>query len=376
MTTARRTSPQPMETDNRATDSSPDDTASRKHSPIPGKIAEVKSHPERKRRASSESGDSAMTKTSEGKDDDDEDENDDDEKILVGQNIDPERLKAFNMFVRLFVDENLDRMVPISKQPKDKIQAILEACDRQFPEFHERSRKRIRTYLKSCRRMRRSKEHNGWEPLRPTPPHLTSAAAESLLATACENESQNAKRMRLGLEPLPASAMVNHNPIVSSQTPPNTQPSNQQQPPPVVTQTPSQPTNLSSPRSINCSVPTATDFLRNQPPPPTFRSAPEFTQSFFTNGHGAALFRPGFPSYQHPAHHHPPMLPHAPITANATTNGEFGPTDLSMKKSSNKGQLSPSEVTAIKQLIAGYRESAAFLYRSADELEQLLLQQN
>ncbi len=66
------------------------------------------------------------------------------------------------MFVRLFVDENLDRMVPISKQPKDKIQAILDACDRQFPEYHERSRKRIRTYLKSCRRMRRSKE-NGWE---------------------------------------------------------------------------------------------------------------------------------------------------------------------------------------------------------------------
>ena len=69
------------------------------------------------------------------------------------------------MFVRLFVDENLDRSVPISKQPKDKIQAILEACDRQFPEFHERSRKRIRTYLKSCRRMRRSKEQNGWEPV-------------------------------------------------------------------------------------------------------------------------------------------------------------------------------------------------------------------
>lgn len=41
--------------------------------------------------------------------------------------------------------------------------------------------------------------------MRPTPPHLTSAAAESLLAQACENESQNAKRMRLGLEPLPVS---------------------------------------------------------------------------------------------------------------------------------------------------------------------------
>lgn len=33
-------------------------------------------------------------------------------------------------------------------------------------------------------------------------PHLTSAAAEAILAQACENESNNAKRMRIGLEPL------------------------------------------------------------------------------------------------------------------------------------------------------------------------------
>jgi len=67
------------------------------------------------------------------------------------------------LFVRLFVDENLDRIIPISKQPKEKVQAILEACDRQFPEFHDRARKRIRTYLKSCRRMRRCKEGSGLE---------------------------------------------------------------------------------------------------------------------------------------------------------------------------------------------------------------------
>lgn len=68
------------------------------------------------------------------------------------------------MFVRLFVDENLDRMVPISKQPKEKIQAIIESCSRQFPEFQERARKRIRTYLKSCRRMKK----NGMEMVSPT----------------------------------------------------------------------------------------------------------------------------------------------------------------------------------------------------------------
>ncbi|CAG5136674.1 unnamed protein product, partial [Candidula unifasciata] len=372
MTSAKRTSPQCVDTETRTADASPEGAHSRKASPIPGKVLIGKGHPERKRRASCESGDSVVTKTSEGKDEEDDDDNDDDEKIPVGQNIDPERLKAFNMFVRLFVDENLDRMVPISKQPKDKIQAILEACDRQFPEFNERSRKRIRTYLKSCRRLRRSKEHNGYEPLRPTPPHLTSAAAESLLATACENESQNAKRMRLGLEPLSASVMSSHNLAVTPQTPPNTQPAPQPQLQPAVTT--AQPHRMASPRPGNCSV--SADFMRHQPPAATFRPAQEFTQSFFTNGHGAALFRPGFSSYQQPAHYHPTLLPHATITANATTNGDVGPTDLSVKKSNSKGQLSPSEVTAIKQLIAGYRESAAFLYRSADELEQLLLQQN
>lgn len=37
---------------------------------------------------------------------------------------------------------------------------------------------------------------------RPAPPHLTSVQAEQLLARACENESENAKRMRMGLEPI------------------------------------------------------------------------------------------------------------------------------------------------------------------------------
>uniref|UniRef100_A0A3B5MFY4 Nucleolar protein 4-like b n=1 Tax=Xiphophorus couchianus TaxID=32473 RepID=A0A3B5MFY4_9TELE len=126
-------------------------------------------------------------------DDDDHDDHDDNDKINDTEGVDPERLKAFNMFVRLFVDENLDRMVPISKQPKEKIQAIIESCSRQFPEFQERARKRIRTYLKSCRRMKK----NGME-TRPTPPHLTSAMAENILAAACESETRNAaKRMRL-----------------------------------------------------------------------------------------------------------------------------------------------------------------------------------
>ncbi len=65
------------------------------------------------------------------------------------------------MFVRLFVDENLDRMVPISKQPKEKIQAIIDSCTRQFPEHAGKARKRIRTYLKSCRRNKRTRDQAG-----------------------------------------------------------------------------------------------------------------------------------------------------------------------------------------------------------------------
>merc|ERR1719347_152559 len=139
-------------------------------------------------------------------DDDDDDEDDGNDENFDGLNRDPERLKAFNMFVRLFVDENLDRHVPISKQPKEKIQAIIDSCTRQFPEYSERSRKRIRTYLKSCRRTKRSREQAGLDiNNRPTPPHLTSVLAEQLLARACENEAENAKRMRMGLEPVSQS---------------------------------------------------------------------------------------------------------------------------------------------------------------------------
>merc|ERR1719410_14680 len=123
-----------------------------------------------------------------------------------GFSRDPERLKAFNMFVRLFVDENLHRHVPISKQPKEKIQAIIDSCTRQFPEYTERPRKRIRTYLKSCRRTRKAREQAGLDTNnRPTPPHLTSVLAEQLLARACENEAENAKRMRIGIEPISQS---------------------------------------------------------------------------------------------------------------------------------------------------------------------------
>lgn len=94
------------------------------------------------------------------------------------------------MFVRLFVDENLDRMVPISKQPKEKIQAIIESCSRQFPEFQERARKRIRTYLKSCRRMKK----NGMEVHADTEPFLLFVMVRRLILPPCGQHSTDTEK--------------------------------------------------------------------------------------------------------------------------------------------------------------------------------------
>ncbi|XP_069383744.1 nucleolar protein 4-like isoform X4 [Paralichthys olivaceus] len=285
-------------------------------------------------------------------DDDDHDDHDDNDKINDTEGVDPERLKAFNMFVRLFVDENLDRMVPISKQPKEKIQAIIESCSRQFPEFQERARKRIRTYLKSCRRMKK----NGME-TRPTPPHLTSAMAENILAAACENESRNAaKRMRLE---------TYHDEQISLEKPSGGG------------------GGLREPASLAHFSLAASAFSSQD-------------AQLYINGAGLSYGYRGYPglgaAMQHPVS----------LTTSGAAQGN-GPTDLSMKSLSSANitsssssaanslagrgsggaggggastQLSQPEITAVRQLIAGYRESAAFLLRSADELENLILQQN
>uniref|UniRef100_A0A8C5UXH5 Nucleolar protein 4 n=1 Tax=Microcebus murinus TaxID=30608 RepID=A0A8C5UXH5_MICMU len=255
-------------------------------------------------------------------DEDDHDDHDDSEKVNETDGVEAERLKAFNMFVRLFVDENLDRMVPISKQPKEKIQAIIDSCRRQFPEYQERARKRIRTYLKSCRRMKRS----GFEMSRPIPSHLTSAVAESILASACESESRNAaKRMRL----------------------------ERQQ-------------DDSAPADRQCKPEAAQATYSTS-------AVPGSQEVLYINGNGTYSYH----SYR--------GLGGGLLNLNDASSS--GPTDLSMKRqlatssgssssSNSRPQLSPTEINAVRQLVAGYRESAAFLLRSADELENLILQQN
>uniref|UniRef100_A0A4W3H4H2 Nucleolar protein 4 n=1 Tax=Callorhinchus milii TaxID=7868 RepID=A0A4W3H4H2_CALMI len=270
--------------------------------------------------------DLSVSRTNE--DDDDQDDHDDVEKINESDGAESERLKAFNMFVRLFVDENLDRMVPISKQPKEKIQAIIESCSRQFPEYQERARKRIRTYLKSCRRMKK----NGFETSRPIPSHLTSAVAENILATACESESRNAaKRMRLDVR-------------------------QQQQDEPIAV---------------------SKQWMRESTQVTYTTPAVSYSQELmYINGNASYSYH-GYGGL-------------GSGKQNPSSLSSDGPADLSVKKplashsgSSNinnskspPAQLSPTEINAVRQLVAGYRESAAFLLRSADELENLILQQN
>nr|CAD7425594.1 unnamed protein product [Timema monikensis] len=336
------------------------------------------------------------------------------------------------MFVRLFVDENLDRIVPISKQPKEKIQAIIDSCTRQFPEFAERARKRIRTYLKSCRRNKRSRDTNGaWDATRPTPAHLTSVQAEQILAQACENESHNAKRMRLGLEPvsqplpiLPSSTTTDSRPSPMDH---HTSPLNFESTKPSAVVTSNSATIKTEPihpvdsglsstfnsvavskstgeamaKSVGTTVSTTTmnGSATSSSAAPTALYRPNFTQAFQRAATTGPYTNPLFPT--------PPFgtggimsnvpsrqlqlvtrvhFQHFYIASTSTlfqdqcgcrrTTEQAWPTDLSMKtKPLLSHKLNTAEMAAVRQLITGYRESAAFLLRSADELEQLLLQQ-
>ncbi|XP_069587373.1 nucleolar protein 4 isoform X4 [Ranitomeya imitator] len=161
---------------------------------------------------------------------------------------------------------------------------------------------------------------------RPIPSHLTSAVAESILASACESESRNAaKRMKL----------------------------DRQQDEPALTDKP--------PKQETAQVTYST-------------SAVSSTQEvLYINGNGTYSYH----SYR--------GLGGGLLNLSDTSNS--GPTDLSMKRqlattstsssnTSSRPQLNPTEINAVRQLVAGYRESAAFLLRSADELENLILQQN
>ncbi|XP_067835913.1 nucleolar protein 4-like isoform X1 [Heptranchias perlo] len=171
---------------------------------------------------------------------------------------------------------------------------------------------------------------------RPIPSHLTSAVAENILATACESESRNAaKRMRLDVR-------------------------QQQQDEPVAV---------------------GKQWTRESAQVTYTAPAVSYSQELmYINGNTSYSYH-GYGGLGG-GKQNPPSLP--------SDGTNSGPADLSVKKSlaSHSGssninnsktppaQLSPTEINAVRQLVAGYRESAAFLLRSADELENLILQQN
>nr|XP_032817316.1 nucleolar protein 4-like isoform X1 [Petromyzon marinus]XP_032817317.1 nucleolar protein 4-like isoform X1 [Petromyzon marinus]XP_032817319.1 nucleolar protein 4-like isoform X1 [Petromyzon marinus] len=322
-------------------------------------------------------------------DEDDHDDGDDGERLAESDGVDQERLKAFNMFVRLFVDENLDRMVPISKQPKEKVQAIIESCHRQFPEFQERARKRIRTYLKSCRRTRKhgSEQVGAAEEgtrrkcaatSRPPPAHLTSALAETILAAACESESRNAaKRMRIESQ-LQDEAADMHSQhalqpldVLHAAVAGGVGGGGGGHPPFPAAPSPSPATFLPDPSGlVNGAARYGRHAYAGLPPPHVSALPPPSIPNGPTDlsvkrpVNGDAGVPEGGSAAGGAKGPHPPLTP-----------GSVGcPTSGSLQQ--QQQQLSPVEVSAVRQLIAGYRESAAFLLRSADELENLILQQN
>ena len=55
---------------------------------------------------------------------------------------------------------NMDVQVPITWQPEDRIQSIIDACVQQFPSFcsPDLARKQIGSFLKNCRKTEKRKE--------------------------------------------------------------------------------------------------------------------------------------------------------------------------------------------------------------------------
>lgn len=229
---------------------------------------------------------------------------------------------------------------------------------------------------------------------RPMPPHLTSAMAEQILAQACDNENQNAKRLRLGLEPisqpLPAvrhlffffcsiifSRVIFHDPQFRLLTLDRTWKGR------AVTMKrglldwllvsrqelfkvlldrmqPSAPPQLPPISSGQLSVPTS-DPAALHPLPPTLlvtiktRKMQRISKKlsiFVIIGATDLSFKSSRPA----------LTPNGPSSTSSSQNSPL------------PHRLSSAEQLAVRQLITGYRESAQFLLRSAEELEQLLLQ--
>lgn len=172
-----------------------------------------------------------------------------------------------------------------------------------------------------------------------------------MLARACENEAENAKRMRMGMEPISQPI-----PIPMSYCSPMDVVSGGS--PVTVTMTMIDKTKMEyKPEQLTSLL--ATSQHSNMVP---VSSMP------VVNGATAAMYRQVLQQQQQPTVYHsqPPGL----LQGLGNTNGQ-GLESLKKPPLLNH-KLNGTEMTAVRQLITGYRESAAFLLRSADELEHLI----
>ncbi len=251
---------------------------------------------------------------------------------------------------------------------------------------------------------------------RPTPPHLTSVQAEQMLARACENEAENAKRMRMGMEPVsqPLPIAPSHQQLTYSAAPMD-----------IITAAAAGgggagiPAHLAAAAGggglVSCSPLTLTVTMTDNKTKMEYK--PEHLATLLSataaaggqmnagvpvsvNGAPATVqYRQVLAAQPQPQQPPPPTPPQQltvytqptappqppqPMMANGIglplpTNGQID----AGKKGAGGGILPPllnhklngTEMTAVRQLITGYRESAAFLLRSADELEHLIQMQ-
>ena len=185
-----------------------------------------------------------------------------------------------------------------------------------------------------------------------------------MLARACENEAENAKRMRIGMEPisqpLPAPLTYSSPVDMVSATSPVT-----------MTVTMDKTKLEYTPEQLASLIAASQQQQMQQQPIITTVNNSNMP---VVNGATAAMYRQVLQQQQQPApavyptQPPPGILP--PPTGMLPTNGHT--LDGLKKPPLLNHKLNGTEMTAVRQLITGYRESAAFLLRSADELEHLL----
>jgi hypothetical protein len=225
-----------------------------------------------------------------------------------------ERARQFNAYVRSVIEDKLDTLIPISHQPRDLIQQIIMDAGAKFPEFATSVRKRIRTYLKSYRRSKRVKE---------------------MQAAAVAMSQQQHQYVT------PSHRTANASNGLSSYSKEND----------------------STPLINVASISLPTELTSEVSPPPAA------VVTINANRHDDHN-EPEYP---------PPKRTRLEQSPPVVTSKMVSPQNSNSSTSTNPAGgcgLSSNEAVTLQQLIQGYRESAAFLTRAADQLEEMLLKDN